>query len=114
VILWKGDFMKNYIWEYGENEYQKYYECTIGKDRIVVFANKYEGHNDKMYMCTINKDGRVWTIMNKNYNDRQRKKNNETEIFKLRSIKVLASENIEYMKSKAIRCYEQDKIEISA
>lgn len=29
-----------YKWKYGENDYQKYYDVTIGKDYLCVFANK--------------------------------------------------------------------------
>jgi len=28
-------------WKYGENEYQKYYDVTIGKDYLCVYANNW-------------------------------------------------------------------------
>lgn len=29
-----------YEWKYGENDNQKYYDVTVGKDYLCVFANK--------------------------------------------------------------------------
>ena len=30
-----------YEWKYGENDNQKYYDVTVGKDYLCVFANKW-------------------------------------------------------------------------
>ena len=37
---WRKNNMK-YEWKYGENDYQKYYDVTVGKDYLCVFANKW-------------------------------------------------------------------------
>jgi mRNA-degrading endonuclease YafQ of YafQ-DinJ toxin-antitoxin module len=109
------DMKNNYKWEYGESEYQKYYECKIGNDVILLFANKYEGHNDKMFMATIIQDGKSFTLMDKTYNDSQRKKfSNRKETWMLPSVRILGSKDIDYMKHKAIYCYEHNQQEISA
>ena len=31
-----------YKWKYGENDNQKYYDVTVGKDYLCVFANKWD------------------------------------------------------------------------
>lgn len=30
-----------YEWKYGENDNQRYYDVTVGKDYLCVFANKW-------------------------------------------------------------------------
>ena len=37
-----------YEWKYGENDTQKYYDVTVGKDYLCVFANKWNP-NTKRY-----------------------------------------------------------------
>ncbi|NLE04929.1 MAG: hypothetical protein GX638_09020 [Crenarchaeota archaeon] len=103
----------NYNWHYGESEYQRYFECEINNDKIILFANKYKDHNPNMFMAHIVKDGKLFMVGNKTYNDRQRKKYKTPNDCNPPVYKLLASEDIEYMKQKSITCYEQNKLEIS-
>ena len=98
--------MLNITWSNGENQYQKYSECEINNDKIVLFANKYEGHNPKLYFCTITKNGKLFTLHNKKKNDYLRKKKQTAYV-------ILASEDLEYMKTKAIEAYTKDKYELN-
>lgn len=63
---WKKIIMK-YKWKYGENDNQKYYDVTAGKDYLCVFANKWNP-NTWLGLCNS------ICIYNKTKNDRVRKK----------------------------------------
>ena len=56
-----------YKWKYGENNNQKYYDVTVGKDYLCVFANKW---NPNTWLGMYNSI----CIHNKTKNDRVRKK----------------------------------------
>ena len=56
-----------YDWKYGENGHQKYYDVTVGKDYLCVFANNW---NPNTWLGSYNSV----CIHNKTKNDRVRKK----------------------------------------
>lgn len=105
--------MKNtYMWKYGDNGNQTYYETEVGKDYLCVYANKASG-NPKMYMAMYIKNGCSVNIWDKTYNDRMRKKGYCTKDGTPTNCRLLGSEDIEYMKKKLIYCYEHGKSEIT-
>lgn len=102
--------MKKYNWEYGENKSQNYYDFKIGKDYLCVFENKlYPG----VWMGFYLKNGCPITLMDKKYNDKQRKKAEKNGIgANHSSIKFLATKNPEAMKRKVVFAYETSKTEV--
>lgn len=99
-----------YIWTYGENENHRYYECRPQKkDYICVCANKFEGSNPNMYMILVEKEGSLVCIGDKKFNDRMREKYKNPAYSVTRP---LQSEDVEYLKERAIYCYEHNKTEI--
>jgi hypothetical protein len=102
----------NYEWQYGDNGFQTYHECFIGKDYLCIWANKGSS-NPNMYMITYTKNGRNTNVYDKIYNDQQRKKGNCSPSGVPTSVRLFGSEDIEYLKKKLIYCYEHDKQEIT-
>lgn len=68
-----------YEWKYGENDNQKYYDVTVGKDYLCVFANKW---NPNTWLGSYNSI----CIHNKTKNDRVRKKTRSCK--RLSSIRI--------------------------
>lgn len=105
--------MKNdYIWKYGDNGNQTYYETEIGKDYLCIYANKKSG-NSKMYMAMYIKNGNSVNIWDKQYNYRIRRQGYCTQNGIPTRCQLLGSEDIEYMKKKLIYCYKNGKSEIT-
>lgn len=98
-----------YEWKHGTNDCQEYYDVTIGKDYLCVFANKWQPN---IWIAMV-KD-RI--IHDKTANDRQRKKQGLSkgcDFSLLRSDTILCSDNPEYMMKKAEWCYTHGLEEIS-
>ena len=107
----------DYIFFYGENEYQTYYECKVNSDdTLLIFANKGTQHSN-LYMAMIQRGKECTLVYDKRYNDQQRKKIGCTGKNDVRwhtiSTRALASEDIEYLKRKLIYCYEHNQNEIT-
>lgn len=99
-----------YNWVYGENKLQRYYECKVPNgDSLLVFANK---NHPNLFKAMIQRDGACAMIFDKKYNDEQRKLLAAKKIL-LTSSRLLASEDVEYMKRKVIWCYAHNKTEIT-
>ena len=103
---------KTYQWKYGDNGTQTYYETSIGKDYLCIYANKKSG-NSNMYMGMYIKNGNTVNLWNKTYNDRMKKNGYCTKDGAPTKCMLLGSEDIEYMKRKLIYCYEHNKSEIT-
>ncbi len=98
-----------YNWKYGENEYQKYYDVTIDRNYLCVFANKWQ---PDIWMAMV-KD-RI--IHDKTANDRQRKKQGLSKgchFTELHSDTMLCNKDPNYMMKKAEWCYIHNLEEIS-
>ena len=98
-----------YKWKYGENDTQKYYDVTVGKDYLCVFANKW---NPNTWLGLYNSI----CIHNKTKNDRVRKKQGLAKgchPSELRTDYMLCSDNPEYMMKKVEYCYTHGLMEIS-
>ena len=98
-----------YDWKYGENGHQKYYDVTIGKDYLCVFANDW---NPNTWMGSYNSV----CIHNKTKNDRVRKKYGLPKgchPSELREDFILCSSDPEYMMKKVEWCYAHNLMEIS-
>lgn len=98
-----------YNWNYGENDYQKYYDVTVDGNYLCVFANKWQ---PDIWMAMV-KDK---MIHDKTANDRQRRKQGLQKgchFSELRSDTMLCSNNPEYMMKKAEWCYTHNLEEIS-
>lgn len=105
----------NYKWVYGENDCQNYYEVNNGKgkDYLCVFANK---KYPDVWMGMYIKNGSDITLMDKTYNDRQRKKESKNGILRdniPRTVRVLSNKKPEYMMKKVEYAYEHGLLEIS-
>ena len=99
--------MKN-EWKYGENDNQKYYDVTVGKDYLCVFANKW---NPNTWLGSYNSI----CIHNKTKNDRVRKKQGlgkGCHPSELRQDFMLCSNDPEYMMKKVEYCYNHGLMEI--
>lgn len=97
-----------FVWKYGENEHQKYYDAEIGNDYLCVFANDW---NPDTWMGFYNST----MIHNKTKNDRQRRKQGlplGCHPSELSSDYMLASNDPEYMMRKVEHCYRKNKIEV--
>ncbi|MCD7996427.1 MAG: hypothetical protein LUH21_04250 [Clostridiales bacterium] len=109
--------MEKYNWVYGENDCQNYYEVKLDKDYLCVFANK---KYPDVWMSFYIKASSDITIMDKTFNDKQRKKDEKNRHapyggYPFPSItRILSNKNPEYMKKKVIKCYENNLVEISA
>lgn len=104
--------MKTLNWTAGENDCQNYYDAYVGKDYLCVYALKKYPHN--WYGMYI-KDGSTITIMDKTFNERQRKKdqkNGITQGVNPSVIKFLSSKDPEYMMQKVEYAYQNGKQEI--
>ena len=107
----------NYDWIYGENDCQNYYEVKLGKDYLCVFAHK---KYPDVWMGMYIKNGRDITVMDKTFNDRQRKKEEEEHIAPMmgysypRTVRCLSNKDAEVMKRKVIYAYEHDAEEVSS
>ena len=82
-------------WKYGENEDCNYYEVNLGKDYLSVYSTK---KYPNVWMGMYVKNNQHITLMDKTFNDRQRKK--ESEHSALRDnipscVRVLAYDNAE-------------------
>ena len=111
---WRLIFMK-YNWNYGENDCQNYYEVNNGKgkDYLCVFANK---KYPDVWMGMYIKNGSDITLMDKTFNDRQRKKESKNGILRdniLKTVRVVSNKNPEYMMKKVEYAYEHGLLEIS-
>ena len=98
-----------YELKYGENDNQKYYDVTVGKDYLCVFANKW---NPNTWLGSYNSI----CIHNKTKNDRVRKKQGLAKSChpsELREDFMLCSANPEYMMKKVEYCYKHGLMEIS-
>ena len=98
-----------YEWKYGENDTQKYYDVTVGKDYLCVFANKW---NPNTWLGSYNSV----CIHNKTKNDRIRKKQGlakDCHPSELITDYMLCSDNPEYMMKKVEYCYKHGLMEIS-
>lgn len=115
----KVDYMKkNYNWNYGENDCQNYYEVKLGKDYLCIFAHK---KYPDIWMGFYIKNGQDITVMDKTFNDRQRKKDEKNGIAPMsgdypypRTTRVLGSKDVEFMKRKIIWAYEHGLSEVSS
>ena len=102
-----------YEWKYGENGHQKYYDITVGQDYLCVFANDW---NPNTWMGMYIKNGSDITLMDKTFNDRQRKKESKNGILHNNissTVKVLSNTNPEYMMKNIEYAYEHGLFEIS-
>ena len=104
-----------YNWNYGENDCQNYYEVNNGeeKDYLCVFANK---KYPDVWMGMYIKNGSDITLMDKTFNDRQRKKESKNGVLRdniPRTVMVLSNKNPEYMMKKVEYAYEHGLLEIS-
>lgn len=99
-----------YVWKYGENDNQKYYECYIGKDYLCVVANNW---NPDIWFCIYEKQGiGTVTVMDRVYNRKMMKKYNVSEAeAPLHGCQLLSGkkDDIEYLKRKLIHCYKNGK-----
>lgn len=98
-----------YDWNYGENDYQKYYDVTVGEDHLCVFSNRWQ---PDIWMAMVK--GKM--IYNKTANDIQRKKQGLKKgcsLSELGVITILSSNNPEYMMEKTEWCYTHNLKEIS-
>lgn len=107
-----------YDWIYGENACQNYYEVKLGKDYLCIFANK---KYPDIWMGFYIKAGQDVTVMDKTFNDRQRKKDKKNGIaplsggyFEPRTTRVLGNKDVDIMKRKIIYAYEHGLSEISS
>lgn len=115
----KGHYMKkSYNWVYGESDCQNYYEVKLGKDYLCVFAHK---KYPEVWMGFYIKNGQDVTVMDKTFNDRQRKKDEKNGITSMydgylypRTTKLLGSKDVEFMKRKVIFAYEHELSEVSS
>ena len=97
-----------YEWKYGENDNQKYYDVTVGKDYLCVFANKW---NPNTWLGSYNSI----CIHNKTKNERVRKKQGlgkGCHPSELRQDFMLCSNDPEYMMKKVEYCYNHGLMEI--
>lgn len=103
-------------WDYGENDYQRYYDAMVGDDYLCVFANKF-GKFPNTWMAFIQrKNAGDHMIHDKTANDRQRKRQGlplGCHPSELRVDAMLCSTSPEYMMKKAEHCYRYNKIEVS-
>lgn len=96
-------------WKYGKNDYQKYYEVTVGKDYLCVYANNW---NPDIWIGSYNSI----CIHNKTKNDRVREKYGLPKgchPSELRRDHLLCSNDPEYMMKKVEWCYTHKLTEIS-
>lgn len=109
--------MSKYKWsELQENECQLFYDCKIGKDYLCVLAlKKYP----ERFFCNYTKEGMgTVTVMDKSFNDRQRKKEEKSGAIKMgisnmpNTVRILESKDIEYLKRKLVTAYENGLVEI--
>lgn len=104
----------SYNWNCGENESQLYWEVRRGKDYLCVFSHK---KYPDVWLGFYIKNGSDVTIMDKKFNDRQRKKDEKNGIGCFggypypTTTKCLSSEDVETMKRKVIWAYEHNKNE---
>lgn len=108
----------NYNWTYGENDCQNYYEVKFGKDYLCVFAHK---KYPDVWMGFYIKNGQDITVMDKTFNDRQKKKDEKNGIVPMsggypypRTTRVLGNKDVEFMKRKIIWAYEHGLSEVSS
>lgn len=106
---------KEYTWTYGENDCQNYYEVNNGKgkDYLCVFANK---KYPDIWMGMYIKGKIDITVMDKTFNDKERKKDEKNGIMQTttpRTIRILAYKDHKKMQKKLIYAYEHDLEEVS-
>ena len=107
---------QTYNWTYGENDCQNYYEVKLGKDYLCIYAHK---KYPDIYMGMYIKDGMDITVMNKTFNDRQRKKDEKNSPVLYgdypypSTTRILGSKDVEFMKRKIIYAYEHNLNEVS-
>lgn len=106
-----------YEWKYGENECQKYYDVKLGKDYLCIYANK---KYPDVWMGMYIKNRLDITVMDKTFNNRQRKKDEKNGVSSItgrylypRVTKVLGNKDIEKMKRKIEYAYEHNLTEVS-
>ena len=105
----------NYKWVYGENDCQNFYDVYIGdgKDYLCVYAHK---KYPDVWMAMYTKNGHDVTLLDKTFNDRQRKKDIKNGIGCAgmpKTVRFLANKDPEYMMKKVVYAYEHDLLEIS-
>ena len=102
-----------YEWKYGENLDCNYYEVNLGKDYLSVYSTK---KYPNVWMGMYTKGDRHITLMDKTFNDGQRKK--ESEHSTLRDnipsrVRVLTYDDAEKMQKKLIYAYKHGLEEIT-
>lgn len=105
--------MGKIAWKYGENETQKYYDAYVGKHYLCVFANKWSP-DIWLGVYDVN-DGRLYSIWDKTFNDRQRKRQGlpkNCDMEALSVCRMLSSRSPEYMMKKVEHCYKRRKVEV--
>ena len=103
----------NYNWTYRENDCQNYYDIELGKDYLCVYAHK---KYPDVWMAMYTKNGHDVTLLDKTFNDRQRKKDIKNGIGCAgmpKTVRFLCNKDPEYMMKKIIYAYEHDLQEIS-
>ena len=98
-----------YDWKYAENKSQKYYDCVIDNNYLLVFANKWQPN---IWMGMINNI----MIRDKTSNDRQRMKQGlpkGCDTYLLQVDVMLCNSDPEYMKRRIEHCFKYNKTEVS-
>lgn len=105
---------KKLNWTYGENPYQRFYDTYVGKDYLLVFANKAQ---PDVWMG----NQRGVMLYDKTANDKQRRKQGvpvdcclrDHPLHELHSVTILSSHDPEYMMRKVEFAYENNLLEVN-
>ena len=108
----KEQWNRMYVWNYGENGSQYYYDVKLGNDYLCVFANK---EYPDVWMGFYTKNGRDITIKDRTYSNYIRKKDEKNKYPHPypSAFRFLSNKDPEIMKRKLIYAYEHDLDEVS-